>query len=110
VVGDDVFPARIESGADDYRYASRQGSTVEMTACTLPADILARCRQVSARLQLPLAGIDLRMTPDGEWYCLEVNPSPAFTYYQSKTYQPISETFTQLLVDSAGQRSQRGRP
>ena len=43
VVGDDVFPARIESGADDYRYATRQGSNVEMTPCTLPADILARC-------------------------------------------------------------------
>jgi glutathione synthase/RimK-type ligase-like ATP-grasp enzyme len=110
VVGDDVFPARIETGADDYRYASRQGSTVEMTACTLPADILACCHQLSVRLRLPLAGIDLRLTPDGEWYCLEVNPSPSFTFYQRKTYQPISETFTQLLVDSAGQRSQRGRP
>ena len=110
VVGDDVFPARIESGADDYRYATRQGASVEMTACTLPADILARCRQVSARLRLPLAGIDLRVTPNGEWYCLEVNPSPSFTFYQRKTYQPISETFTQLLVDSAGERSQRGRP
>jgi len=81
-----------------------------MTACTLPADILARCRQVSARLRLPLAGIDLRVTADGEWYCLEVNPSPSFTFYQRKTYQPISETFTQLLVDSAAQPSQRGRP
>ena len=110
VVGDDVFPARIESGADDYRYATRQGSSVEMTACTLPADILARCIEVSARLRLPLAGIDLRVTPDGEWYCLEVNPSPAFTFYQRNTYQPISETFTQLLVDSARERSERGRP
>jgi glutathione synthase/RimK-type ligase-like ATP-grasp enzyme len=110
VVGDDVFPARIESGADDYRYATRQGSSVEMTACTLPADILARCREVSARLRLPLAGIDLRVTPNGEWYCLEVNPSPAFTFYQRNTYQPISETFTQLLVDSARERGGRGRP
>ena len=49
VVGDDVFPARIESGADDYRYATRQGSNVQMTACTLPPDILARCGEVSAR-------------------------------------------------------------
>src|SRR5262245_35848788 len=107
IVGDDVFPARIETGADDYRYASRQGSTVEMTACTLPPDILARCREVSARLRLPLAGIDLRLTPDGEWYCLEVNPSPSFTFYQRKTCQPISETFTQLLVD-ADRRHRRG--
>ena len=103
VVGDDVFPARIETGADDYRYASRQGQAVEMTACTLPPDILACCRTLSEQLRLPLAGIDLRLTPDGQWYCLEVNPSPSFTFYQGKTYQPISETFTQLLVDAARQ-------
>ena len=42
MVGDDVFAARIETGADDYRYATRQGSDVEMTACALPPDILAR--------------------------------------------------------------------
>jgi hypothetical protein len=95
VVGNDVFPTRIETGADDYRYATRQGSTVEMTA---------------SRLRLPLAGIDLRVPPGGEWYCLEVSPSPSFTFCQRQTYQPISETFTQLLVDSAGKRSQRGRP
>jgi glutathione synthase/RimK-type ligase-like ATP-grasp enzyme len=105
VVGDDVFPCLVESGADDYRYASRQGSTVEMQACTLPDEVMARCRALSGRLRLPLAGIDLRITPDGEWYCFEVNPSPSFTFYQLKTYQPISETFTQLLVDRARERS-----
>jgi glutathione synthase/RimK-type ligase-like ATP-grasp enzyme len=101
VVGDDVFPSLVESGADDYRYASQQGSTLEMSACTLPDDVLARCRALSARLRLPLAGIDLRITPGGEWYCFEVNPSPSFTFYQRRTYQPISETFTQLLIDRA---------
>lgn len=108
VVGDDVFPCRVATGADDYRYASRQGSTTDMSACTLPDDVTARCRALSARLQLPLAGIDLRVTPDDEWYCLEVNPSPSFTFYQRRTYQPISETFTQLLVDCA--RGERAQP
>jgi len=110
VVGDDMFPARIETGADDYRYATRQGSSAEITACTLPPEILARCRMLSERLRLPLAGIDLRCTPDGEWYCLEVNPSPAFIFYQRRTCQPISETFTQLMIDAARQRSQAGSP
>ena len=100
MVGRDVFPCLVTSGADDYRYASRQGSSAEMSACTLPDDVLARCRALSARLRLPLAGIDLRVTPDAEWYCLEINPSPSFTFYQRKTFQPISETFTQLLIDS----------
>jgi glutathione synthase/RimK-type ligase-like ATP-grasp enzyme len=101
VVGDEIFAALVDSGADDYRYAARQGSSVEIESCTLPVEIEARCRELSTKLRLPLAGIDLRRTPDDEWYCFEVNPSPSFTYYQLRTCQPISETFTQLLVDRA---------
>jgi glutathione synthase/RimK-type ligase-like ATP-grasp enzyme len=104
VVGDEVFPCLVDSGADDYRYAARQGAMTEISACTLPDDVAARCRALSARLGLPLAGIDLRITPEGEWYCFEVNPSPCFTYYQLKTCQPISETFTQFLIDRARER------
>jgi glutathione synthase/RimK-type ligase-like ATP-grasp enzyme len=100
VVGDALFPSLVASGADDYRYAARQGGSVEMEACELPREIAERCLALSARLQLPLAGIDLRVTPDGEWYCFEVNPSPAFVYYQLRTFQPISETLAQLLIDS----------
>ena len=39
---------------------------------------------------LPLAGIDLKITPAGEAFCLEVNPSPAFSYYELEAGQPIS--------------------
>jgi hypothetical protein len=35
-----------------------------------------RCRKLAAGLQLPFAGIDLRRTPEDEWVCFEVNPSP----------------------------------
>jgi D-alanine-D-alanine ligase-like ATP-grasp enzyme len=28
-----------------------------------------------------VAGIDLRRTPSGEWYCFEVNPSPAYSWF-----------------------------
>jgi glutathione synthase/RimK-type ligase-like ATP-grasp enzyme len=81
VVGDGVFCSRIESGADDYRYAARQGSEVSLEPVCLPDDLADRCRELAAGLGLRLAGIDLRRTPDGAWYCFEVNPSPAFTFY-----------------------------
>jgi len=101
VVGDRVFPCAVRSDADDYRYARRQGATTELEACKLPPAIEARCRELAARLGFLLAGIDLRRAPDGEWYCFEVNPSPCFTYYQSRTCQPMSETLAQLLIDGA---------
>lgn len=105
VIGEDVFPVEVRSGADDYRYASRQGSSLEMRACQLPDEVADRCRALAARLEFHLAGIDLRRTPEGEWYCFEVNPSPAFTFYQDRTGQPLSETLAQTLVD-AGRRYQ----
>ena len=77
VLGNRIFAGRIESCADDYRYA--EGTTI--AAVELDPDVAARCIGLCGALGLVLAGVDLRRTPDGEWYCFEVNPSPGFTYF-----------------------------
>jgi hypothetical protein len=38
------------------------------------------------------------VTPEGEWFCFEVNPSPAFLYYQQATGQPIATAVAGLLA------------
>jgi len=102
VVGSDVFATEVDSEADDYRYARDQGHRAPALAeIDLPADVAARCLDLSKRLRLPVAGIDLRRTPDGEWYCFEVNPSPGFTYYESNTGQPIAAAIAGLLAAAA---------
>jgi glutathione synthase/RimK-type ligase-like ATP-grasp enzyme len=98
VVGDEVFTVEVRSEADDYRYARQQGAACELISTTLPADIDARARRTAAFLGLPLAGLDLRRTPDGEWYCFEVNPSPCFTYYEYHTGQPLTAAVASLLA------------
>jgi hypothetical protein len=98
VVGAVVFAAEIISDADDYRYAARQGEETIVKASRIPVSIEERCRTLAAALGLSLAGIDLRLTPQGEWYCFEVNPSPAFTYYTSATRQPIAKSIAALLA------------
>jgi glutathione synthase/RimK-type ligase-like ATP-grasp enzyme len=95
VVGDLVFACRIRSGADDYRYSAEP---VEMDSCELPEEIARVCVRMAAEMDLPLAGIDLRCTPEGEWYCFEVNPSPGFTYFEAKTGQPIAAAVAALLA------------
>lgn len=94
VVGQKMFACRILCGEDDYRYAKDE---VPMEACELPRDIAERCRTAAAKLALPLAGIDLRCSVEGVWYCLEVNPSPGFSFFQWKTGQPIAEAIADLL-------------
>ncbi|NBH06313.1 RimK domain-containing protein ATP-grasp [Amycolatopsis sp. SID8362] len=102
VVGAEVFAAEVDSDADDYRYARALGHRDPvLTAIDLPPDVTARCFDLAKRLGLPVAGIDLRRTPDGEWYCFEVNPSPGFTYYESKTGQPIAAAVAGLLAAAA---------
>jgi hypothetical protein len=49
-------------------------------------------------MHLQVAGIDLRKTSDGNWFCFEVNPSPAFTFYEEATGQPIAKAIANLLV------------
>ncbi|MGD9852191.1 MAG: hypothetical protein AB7T38_13075 [Nitrospirales bacterium] len=48
-------------------------------------------------LGLCLAGIDLRRTVDGHYYCFEVNISPAFTFYEHQTGQRIGDALVDLL-------------
>jgi hypothetical protein len=98
VVGDEVFSCEVVSGADDYRYASSQGGRVEMWRQALPREIEVRCVELTRKCGLALAGIDLRLRPDGGWCCFEVNPSPAFTYYQRATGDRIDEAVARLLM------------
>jgi ribosomal protein S6-L-glutamate ligase RimK-like protein len=95
VVGERVFACSIVSEADDYRYAS--GDSVQIHTCHLPDDIADNCVRMVASMGLRFAGIDLRRSPAGEWFCFEVNPSPGFTYFEDATGQPIADAVAQLL-------------
>lgn len=100
VIGQEIFTCRIQAPVDDYRYASQYGSNVTIEACDLPEPISERCRHLAHGLDLPVTGIDLRCTPEGQWYCFEANPSPAFTYFEEEAKQPISQAIANLLMRS----------
>lgn len=74
------------------------GPPAAIRPAELPADLAARCIDLSAALGLSLAGIDLRRTPEGDWYCFEVNTCPGFTYFEEDDEKPITEAVARLLV------------
>jgi len=100
VIGDEVFASAIESGSDDYRYASADGGA-RIRPFALPGDLAERCQALAVALELPVAGIDLRRSPDNVWFCFEVNPAPGFSYFQEATAQPMSDAIARLLTRSA---------
>lgn len=94
VIKDEIFAVRIESDRLDYRY----GKTT-MEPVVLPQEIAKKCLKINAVLGLNLSGIDLMRTPDDEWYCFEVNPSPAYSYFQLNSGLPISSAIAKALME-----------
>ncbi|MBS0181073.1 MAG: hypothetical protein JSS39_01615 [Nitrospira sp.] len=101
VVGDRLFACEIFSDADDYRYSGRLGLSVGMRPYDLPSDCANRCLELCRAMDLAVAGVDLRRTPDDQWYCFEVNPSPGFTYFQTQTDQAIDQAIAELLLQAS---------
>jgi len=98
VVGDSAYASEIESTHLDYRYANREGGKTVLRAVRLPGAIRARCIALAKGLGLPFAGIDLMRSTGGDYYCFEVNPQPAFSYYQANTGQPIAKAVARYLL------------
>ena len=98
VVDQDVHATEIMSDTIDYRYARRAGGTVELRAIQLSSDVEEKCAALTRGLGLIFAGIDLKVTPSGEIFCFEVNPSPAFSFYEANTGQPIASSLARYLA------------
>jgi len=101
VVDQEIYATEIISDTLDYRYARRNGGSAELRAAVLPSDIAERCVALTHGLGLAFAGIDLKITPDGEIFCFEVNPCPAFSFYEANTGQPISLALARYLANRA---------
>lgn len=92
----ETFACQIGSETSDYRYdADRNVEIID-----LPQKIKEACVKMTLDFGLYLSGIDLRLTPDGEYYCFEVNPSPAFSWYEDITGMPISDAIAEMMIHS----------
>jgi glutathione synthase/RimK-type ligase-like ATP-grasp enzyme len=98
-IGTAIHACEIYCTAEDYRVAPEQGLALEVVPAELPGPIAARCRALTRRLGLELAGIDLRRSGD-TWYCFEVNPSPLFTYFEQASGQPLTAAVADLLSEA----------
>lgn len=97
-IGQRVFATSIGASTVDYRYAYLAGEQEELEETTIDDDFANRCIELASAFGLEFAGIDFKVTPDGRVYCLEVNPSPAFSYYELHTRQPIARVVAEFLM------------
>lgn len=99
VVGEQVFPAAIHSQDTAYPVDSRIDiANARVEAVDLPDDLTQTLLELTRALGLVYGAIDLRLTPDGEYVFLEINPSGQFLYIEAATGLPISQAMAEALI------------
>lgn len=91
----ETFASEICSETSDYRYDAERS----IRAIEISDKLKEICVNLTRDLGLYLSGIDIRITPDDQYYCFEVNPSPAFAWYEDQTEQPISIAVANMLMN-----------
>jgi glutathione synthase/RimK-type ligase-like ATP-grasp enzyme len=61
-------------------------------------ELADRCCRLTAKPGLVVAGISLRRTPAGRWFCCEVNRSPGFAVCQHAAGGRVAEAIADLLA------------
>lgn len=96
LVTGETFACKIQTKTSDYRYDKER----EIIPIEIPKIIAEQCVKMTADMGLYLSGVDLRVTDDGRYYCFEVNPSPAFSWYEYQTGLPITKAVGEMMLNA----------
>lgn len=101
IVGDQIFPARIDSQAiESAKIDWRRSETDNLphAVAKLPDDISRGCLALIKRLGLAFGAIDMAVDRDGRHYFLEVNPSGQWAWLQDRLGFDIAGAISDWLV------------
>ncbi|MBI2632871.1 MAG: hypothetical protein HYW78_00570 [Parcubacteria group bacterium] len=94
VVGERIFPARIESDSEiDWRR-----SKIKIQEYNLPKSIEIKCFQLLEALGLRYGCIDMMVTPANQHVFLEINPNGQWEFIEEQTGMPIGQAIAHLLI------------
>lgn len=100
-VGGKLFAAAIRSvardGLIDFRMSVGEAA---VSAQELPAEVTEKLLALLKQLGLVYGAIDMRRTPDGEYYFFEVNTAGEFLFVEDRTGQPIARAIADWLTGS----------
>lgn len=69
----------------------------------LPEAIQEQCRRGAKAVGLRYTGIDIRVTPDGEYFMLECNSAPVYLGIEQQMGHPITEKLCKALLNAKRQ-------
>ncbi len=109
VIGDEIHASAIHSAEGAYQADYRMElSDARVETFTLPSGIQSLVRAYMRRLGLLYGAVDIRVTPEGRYVFLEINPSGQWLFMEERTGAPMTEAFTSLLVREHEKRAGAG--
>ena len=98
LVGDEVFAVAIHSQETSYKVDFRMDiGNARIETTSLPESVEERLRALMHRMGLVYGAIDMRLTPDGRYVFLEVNPAGQWLFVERPSGQPIASALARLL-------------
>ncbi|MBS2533272.1 ATP-grasp ribosomal peptide maturase [Catenulispora sp. NF23] len=94
VVGNQVFPIRIDSGLLDWR---RDYSALKYSVTDLPDGMAGALVTYLRDLGLASGSFDLCIDRNGDFYWLELNPNGQWGWLEAETGLPLAAAFADLL-------------
>jgi len=101
IVGDEVFAASASVSELEYDTDVRLNPSARYVPYTLPENVSQLLLALMRKLGLVYGAIDLRLTQDGRYIFLEVNPAGQFLYIEQATGQPIAAALAAHLAEEA---------
>jgi glutathione synthase/RimK-type ligase-like ATP-grasp enzyme len=99
IVGDQIFAAAIHSQDTQYQVDFRiDMNRAKVEPHDLPTQVATGLRDFMRRLGIVYGAIDMRLTPDGRYVFLEVNPAGQWLFIEGRTGQPISAAVADTLA------------
>ena len=106
IVGDRMFAADIRTPSNKYAFDYRMSmDSAEFHAVDLPTSVESVLHDLMERLGIIYGAVDMRLTPDGEYVFLEVNPSGQWDFVEERTGQPIARAVAERLAKGVAQVS-----
>jgi glutathione synthase/RimK-type ligase-like ATP-grasp enzyme len=105
IFGDKIYPVEIHSqGSSQSRIDWRRSNDLNMQQRehTLPKEIEQKCLKITKRLGLQFGAIDLIMTPENEYFFLEINPNGQWAWLEQRTSYKLTEALIDLLLKGEG--------
>jgi len=98
VIGDEIFAAAADPRAGEYPVDFRFNMNLKWEHHVLPPAVEDSLRLLMRRLGLEYGAIDMRLTPDGQYVFLEINPAGQFLWIELETGLRIAEALAAHLA------------